>query len=121
MIRNLGVKDGRGPGYEPVVSVDMVKDSFRLETSMTRTRMEYKARQMAKVSIRFKRGNDYTDLIRGTFSLLLLLWTEDFSRHRHVPTNRQLESMLHLLSDICSGHSLILLLSQVWILRCLSH
>ena len=48
--------------------------------------MEYKARPMAKVSIRFKRGNEYTDIIRGTSSLMLLLWTEDFSRHRYVPT-----------------------------------
>ncbi len=85
MIRNLGVKDGRGPGYKPVVSVDIVKDSLKLETSMTMRRMEY--------MLTSKRGNEYTDLIRGTFSLLLLMWTEDFSRHRYVPTNRHLESL----------------------------
>ena len=85
MIRNLGVNDGRGPGYKPVVSVDIVKDSLKLETSMTMRRMEY--------MLTFKRGNECTDHIRGTFSLLLLLWTEDVSRHRYVPTNRQLESL----------------------------
>ncbi len=68
MIWSLGVKDGRGLGYKPIIFMDIVKDSLSLETLMMTRRKEDKARQMATVSIQLKRDNEYADPIRGTFS-----------------------------------------------------